>query len=65
MGLDSTWAYVVRGLEFAVAALEGLGTLEDLDIDEAVCLDTLVGRDSGEPLVNDGLIVEEAVGLEL
>ena len=107
VGLDSTWAYVVRGLEFAVEALEGLGTLEDLDmvasvslellvglvaeatgrlveaerlddgaagrldktgrldVDEAVCLDTLVGRSSGEPVVDDGLVVVEAVGFEL
>ena len=97
----------MRGLEFAVEALEGLGTLEDLDtvasvslellvglvaeetgrlveaerleygeagrlaktgrldVDEAVCLDALVGRDSGEPVVDDGLVVEEAVGLKL
>ena len=107
VGLDSTLAFVVRGLEVAVEALEGLGTLEDLDtvasvslellvglvagetgrlveaerldyseagrlaktgrldVDEAVCLDTLVRRCSGEPVVDDGLVVEEAVGFEL
>ena len=107
VGLDSTLVFVVRGLEFAVEALEGLGTLEDLDtvasvslellvglvaeetgrlveaerlddgaagrldktgrldVDEAVCLDTLVGRGSGEPVVDDGLVVVEAVGFEL
>ena len=43
VGLDSTWAYVVRGLEFAVEALEGLGTLEDLDTVASVSLELLVG----------------------
>ena len=45
-----------------------MGCLEKtgrLDVDEAVCLDALVGRDSGEPVVDDGLVVEEAVGFEL
>ena len=41
VGLDSTWAFVVRGLEFAVEALEGLGTLEDLDTVASVSLELL------------------------
>ena len=48
--------------------LETMGRLESmgrLDVVETGRLDVLVGRDSGEPVVDDGLEVEEAVGLEL
>ena len=37
-----------------------------LDVDSAEGLGLVsVGRDSGKPVVYDGLVVEEAVGLEL
>ena len=54
VGLDSTLVFVVRGLEFAVEALEGLGTLEDLDTVALVSLELLVGL----VVVETGRLVE-------
>ena len=67
VGLDSTLAYVVRGLEFAVEALEGLGTLEDLDTVASVSLELLVdlvAEETGRLVEAERLDVGEAGCLE-
>ena len=48
----------------AVASV-GLEVEETGRLEETERLDGLVGRDAGEPVVSDGLVVVEAVGLEL